>query len=97
MENKKITLIQLLGLKEKIHWMRMKCLFGEMDDFGSIVIAYPILVILITICHYSFAIMHFFFESVMFFMNKEQFKSNLKKINESTNRTLKVEFNLVRI
>lgn len=89
MENKKITLMLILFLKECIHWKRMGKLWNEVGtDIGARFIAYPIIVILITIAHYCFAFMHTMFEcSLAIFMNA-QFKMNLINLHKKTIHTL---------
>jgi len=76
----KITLLNITFKKELIHWNRMGELFNEMTGIGGVFIAYPILVTLVSICHYAFAIMHTSFELVLFFVNRKQFKENMQKI-----------------
>ena len=74
--------------KEKVHYLQMKMLFGEMTDYGSKFVSYPIMVIIISFFHYCFALMHFLFESFLFITNKNQFKLNLININTSTDKQL---------
>lgn len=85
MENKQITLLSIVLLKERIHWSRMGILWYEIGkDIGARFIAFPIIVILISISHYAFAFMHTAFETVLFFINKEQFKMNMKNVHRTS-------------
>ncbi len=79
MENKKITLFKMMLIKEGKHWKLMKQLFSEMDDIGSKLISYPIIVVLVSFFHYLFSFAHFLFETVLFIFNKKQFQYNLNR------------------
>ena len=81
MDNTKITLINLMWRKEKIHWHRMMLLFKKMDTIGAKIISYPIIVALVSIGHYAFMLMHTSFELVLYCTNKYHFKNNLITIN----------------
>lgn len=76
------SLINISIKKEIIHWKRMRELFKDMVGIGGMLIAYPLLVITISICHYAFAIMHISFEFILFIFNRKQFKENMNKIYE---------------
>ncbi len=82
------TLIAVMLLKEKIHWIRMGRLFFEMDSIGAKVVTYPIIVVIITAFHYAFAGMHFMFEFVMFLLNRKQFKGNMIKLHDKAFKTM---------
>jgi len=86
----KTSLLKIVLKKEKIHWTRMIPLFKEMEGIGGKIIAYPILVFIISVCHYAFALMHTLFESFLFVFNKKQFKENMININNN----LKNEYQL---
>ena len=85
---KNITLIELLFKKEIIHWLRMKVLFGEMEGIGAKLIAFPIIVSIITGFHYCFAGMHSLFEITMFFANRTQFRNNMKNLSVKSDKLL---------
>ncbi len=76
----KNTMLYIFYKKELAHWSMMKELFREMEGVGGILVAYPIFVIIISICHYAFAVMHGLFELFLYFFNKEQFKTNLERM-----------------
>lgn len=78
----KNSLINITFNKEIIHWKRMRQLFNEMSGIGGKFIAYPLLVVIISLCHYAFVLMHSAFEIFLFFFNKEQFKKNMSNINQ---------------
>lgn len=76
----KPSLLNITIKKEIIHRKRMGKLFKDMTGIGGIFIAYPLLVIIISLCHYAFAIMHTLFEFTLFIFNRKQFKENMNKI-----------------
>ena len=82
----KTTLIQILYLKEIIHWTRMKEMFSLMEGFLAMILIYPLLVILISFFHYAFALMHALFETFMFIFYNKQFKQNLINIKLKINK-----------
>jgi hypothetical protein len=76
----KTTLLQILWKKEKIHWKRVKEMFGK---FGGWVVKLTLgllVIILVTIFHYMFAFMHTLFELFLFIFARNVFKSNLQKL-----------------
>lgn len=82
------SLIGLMLKKEKVHWHRMNGLFYEMDDLGSKIISYPIIVILVSFFHYCFASMHFLFETYMFLFKKNQFLKNMEASHKKVNKAI---------
>ncbi|MCK9575522.1 MAG: hypothetical protein WC979_02135 [Candidatus Pacearchaeota archaeon] len=85
MESNKITLLKIFLLKEFVHWLRMGKLWTEIGtDIGARFIAYPIIVILVSIFHYMFAFMHFAFETYLYISSREQFRQNLLKMEAKT-------------
>jgi len=86
------TLLNITFKKEIIHWNRMGELFKEMTGIGGVLIAYPILVAIVSICHYLFALMHTSFELFLFVINRKQFKENMRKINaQLKNKRMKLQ------
>jgi len=85
MQHSKITVLKLLFIKEGIHWDRMSILWNIVGkDIGARFIAYPIMVILITISHYAFAGMHTLLDIYLFFFKNEQLRMNIKFIYKKT-------------
>jgi hypothetical protein len=79
---KQPSLFWLMYKKDGVHWRRMKDLFKEMDDIGSMFISYPIILVLISVIHYAFALMHFFFELSMYIFARDRFKMNMTNLTD---------------
>lgn len=77
------SLIKILLKKEKIHYNRMIKLFGEVENIGGKLIAFPIIFVLITFFHYCFAFMHTMFETFMYIFNRERFNINVKRLQRT--------------
>ena len=75
-----MSLLSIVLQKEKTHWGRMLEIFGKMTGIGGKVIAYPIIVLIISIAHYSFAFMHTSFEIYLYMFNRKQFELNLNTL-----------------
>ena len=95
MENKRITLISLYLLKERVHWTRMQIGFRHFKGFLGKLIGGGLLLILTTIFHYIFAVPHFIFECFMWLFVREQFILNMVNLTENANNKLK-EFELIK-
>ncbi len=73
-------LFKVLYKKELIYWNRINLLFHDMEDIGSKIISYPIMVILLSIIHYCFIGMHFLFELFLYIFNRKQFNKNMNSL-----------------
>ena len=78
----KSSLAKVTIKKEGVHWGRMGELFGEMEGIGGAVFAYPILVLIFSVCHYAYAFMHTSFEIYLFIFNRTQYKKNINAISK---------------
>ena len=76
----KVTLAKIIWKKEQVHWDRMLEMIDAVSSIGGKIIAWPILVLLISAFHYAFAGMSILFETFMFFFYRGQFKMNMKNI-----------------
>lgn len=76
----KTTLLQILWKKEKIHWKRIKQIFGKFNGWFNKLFFGLIVVIFVTIFHWLFAIMHTLYEIFLFIFIHDAFKSNLQKL-----------------
>jgi len=76
----KTTLLSILWKKEKIHWSRVKQMFGKFGGWVSRLTFGLIVIALVTIAHYGFALMHTLFELFLFVFMRDAFKANLQKM-----------------
>lgn len=76
----KTTLVEILWKKEKIHWKRVKEMFGKFPGWISKLTFGVIVVALVTVGHYAFALMHTLYESVLFIFARQAFRANLQKM-----------------
>ena len=76
----KTTLLQILWKKEKIHWKRIKQLFGKFNGWAYKLTFGLIVAILVSLGHYAFALMHTLYECLLFVFARQAFKSNLQKL-----------------
>jgi len=76
----KTTLFSILWNKEKMHWKRIKQIFGKFNNWiGKISFGF-VVVVLVTVFHYAFAVMHTLYEILLFIFTRETFKRNLEKL-----------------
>lgn len=78
-------LLEILWIKEKIHYKRLKKCLNNMDNWPARLIAWPLVCVIVTFFHYCFALMHFLFESFMFLYNRNQFKQNMINFKKELN------------
>jgi hypothetical protein len=76
----KTTLLQILWKKEKIHWNRIKQLFGKFNGWAYKLTFGLLVAILVSLGHYAFALMHTLYECVLFIFARQAFKANLQKL-----------------
>ena len=79
----KQTMLYVFYRKEFKHWELMGELYKEMVGVGGVLVAYPILVVIITLLHYTFFVMHSLFELILYFFDRKQFKVNLNRMQKS--------------
>jgi hypothetical protein len=66
-------------------------MFTIVTRLGGKLIAYPILVAIISVAHYAFAGMSMMFEIVLWIFKNEQFKTNMININTKMDIVRKME------
>lgn len=77
---KKITLLNVLWLKEKNHWSRIHTMFEKFDGWLNKLTFGLIVALFITVFHYIFALMHTLYEIFLFIFARKAFKANLQKL-----------------
>ncbi len=76
----KTSLLQILWKKEKIHWKRIKQMFGKFHGWLNKATFGFITAVFVTIFHYLFALMHTLYELFLFVFFRNAFKANLQKM-----------------
>lgn len=89
----KITLLQILWIKEKIHWNRIIEMFNKFNSLLSKLTFGLIVAILVTLSHYIFAIAHTIYELSLFIFANKMFKSNLQRLYITTVKPIKTQKN----
>ncbi|MFA5207079.1 MAG: hypothetical protein WC428_00115 [Candidatus Paceibacterota bacterium] len=76
----KTTLLQIFLKKEKIHWNRIKQLFGKFNGWASKLTFGVIVASLLIIVHYAMTFMHLLYEVGLFIFARDMFRANLQKL-----------------
>jgi len=76
----KITLLQILWKKEKIHWKRIKQMFSKFNGWIFKLTFGVLVALLLIITHYAMTFMHLFYECGLFIFAHDMFKANLQKL-----------------
>lgn len=76
----KTTLAKILWEKEKIHWRRIKQMFGKFNGMLNKITFGLIVATLVILGHYAFALMHTLYECFLFIVARRAFKANLQKM-----------------
>ena len=76
----KTNLMSILWKKEKIHWKRVKQMFGKINGWVFKLTLGVIVVALVTLAHYAFALMHTLYELFLFVFFRQAFRANLQQL-----------------
>jgi len=76
----KTTLLQIFLKKEKIHWNRIKQMFGKFNGWVSKLTFGLIVAVLLIVVHYAMTLMHLLYEIGLFIFARDMFRANLQKL-----------------